>query len=511
MPAPKLTAALLCALLALPGAVSANETEWLIAKGQAALGSDSPGDAYDYFNRALAKAPADPRLNYLAGVAAERADRLEAAAAHLAKAEAGAKRGEFPLDYAFGRLLFKQGKFEEAEKRFLSHVSANPDDAAGFVWLGETQLRLGRDEDAFKALNRAGKPEPRLRPIYHFSRAAKVFNANPADAVEELNKAVEADRNGPIADKAREFIALSGKKEELNRWYSIDGALGFQNDSNMLLNTEGDGTLRYAGNRVVFSVAAYARPKVGERFTLGFGANLNESQAFGVSPSGRLPSGDQPKRDNADFNLGSHTLFVDGAYTIPLAGSTLEPGLEYGLHYGRLGGETLDLSHGVYPRVTWFHTPVNATKVYGIVRFESYNDIDGLAPLAADKSGSVFGGGVAEYWVFSNRLDAVTVFAEFVSKSFAEGGYAGPRAGINGRKRIVADLYLDAGAFVAQRSYSGVEGRPSDLLVGADGGLGYLLFNHLEIDLNAGYNTNQSEDDFTYDRLLTGVFLRGIF
>lgn len=511
MPAPKLTAALFCALLALPGVVSANETEWLIAKGQAALGADAPGDAYDYFNRALAKTPADPRLNYLAGVAAERAGKLEDAAGHLAKAEAGAKRGEFPLDYAFGRLLFKQGKFAEAEKRFLAHVSANPDDAAGFVWLGETQLRLGRDDDAFKALNRAGKPEPRLRPIYHFTRAARVFNQNPADAVDELTKAIEADRTGPIAERAREFVTLSGKKEELNRWYNIDGALGFQNDSNMLLNTEGDGNLRYSGNRMVLSVAAYARPKVGERFTLGFGANLNESQTIGFTASGALRSGDRPKRESGDFNVGSHTLFVDGAYAIPLAESTLEPGLEYGLHYGRLGGSTLDLSHGVYPRLTWFHTPVNATKFYGIVRYEDYSDIETLAPLSSDKTGTAFGGGVAEYWVFSNRLDAATVFAEFVAKSFDEGGYAGPRVGLNGRKRIVADLYVDAGAFLAQRSYSGVENRPADLLLNGDGGLGYLLFNHLEIDLNAAYTTNRSDADFSYNRLLTGVFLRGIF
>lgn len=507
MPAPKLTGALLCALLALPGVLHADETEWLIAKGQQALGDGAPGDAYDAFSRALAKNPGDPRLLYLAGVAAERADKLDKAAELLAKAEAAGKKTDLPVDFAVGRVLFKQGKYAEAEKRFLAHVAANPDDAPGFVWLGEAQLRQGKDDEAFKALNRAGKPEPRLRPVYHFSRAAKIFNSNPSEAVDELGKAIEADRNGPIAGKAQEFINLSGKKEELNRWYSVDGALGFQSDSNMLLNTDGDGGLHYTGTRMVVSVAAYARPKLGERFKLGVGANLNESQTLSAEASEK----GLPKPKTSLFNLGSHTLFVDGAYPIPLASATLEPGAEYGLHYGRLGGKTLDLSHGFYPRLTWFHTPVNATKIYGIVRYEGYSDVKDLAPLAADRTGPSFGGGVAEYWVFSNRLDAVTVFAEYVVKQFEEGGYGGPRAGLNGRKRVVADLYVEAGAFVAQRSYTGIEGRPADLLLSADGGLGYLLFNHLEIDLNAAYTTNRSDPEYTYDRLLTGVFLRGIF
>jgi tetratricopeptide (TPR) repeat protein len=513
MPTPIYLIVVFLALLA-PQTAHASEAEWLLARGQAALGEGANGKAYDLFEDGLKKSPADLRFAYLAGVAAGRNGNSERALELFKLVETPEGRKAFPdLDLAVGRVLFSMGDYENAKKRITAYVSANPDDAVGFVWLAETNLRMGKDEEAFLAFSRAGKPEPKFRPVYHFTRGTRIFLVNPNEASEELAKAIDADRDGRIGNRAKEFISLAQAKGELERWYNIDVALGVQNDDNMLLNTKADGTLRYSGQRAVLSAAAYARPKVGDRFYIGFGANLNEAQTVAVDPKGKLKNGLAPEYESAFFNIGSHTLFADGAYYIPYETFSLEPGAELSMHYGRLGGETHDLTFSFYPRLMWYHSAKSAAKVYAITQLQSLSDIDVLAPQASDRSGLLLGGGVAEYLVFDSRLDAVSVFAEFVMKSTDSGGedYAGPRAGVNGRKRIVADLYVDAGAFVSQRSYSGGNARPSELLLGADGGFGYLLFNRFEIDLNAGYITNQSEDDYAYDRLVTGVFFRGLF
>jgi tetratricopeptide (TPR) repeat protein len=497
--------------VALPPAVSANEVEWLIADGQAALGADDAGKALSIAEAGLQKFPDDTRLAYLAGVAAEREGRADRALELLTKLDTPALRAAFAgLDFAMGRALFAKGDFAKAEKRFSDYLSSSPGDASAFVWLGESQLRQDKSEEAFKSFARAGKPEPRFRPVFHFSRAMRVFGSNPDEAVAELGKAIATDKTGPVAPRAQSFIELTQKKEEFERWYSIDGALGFQADSNMLLNTKGDGSLKYAGNRMVVSLAAFARPRITDQISVGVGANLNQAQTLSVAAEGQTGDKEPPKLAASKFNLGSHTLFLDGSYYKALSTSAIEPGLEYALHWGSLGGSTLDLSHLVSPRLTWFHTAEHATKFYALAGYESWSDVTDLAPLASSRSGTVFGGGAAHYWVFDGRLDALTAFAEYVAKQ-SDQPYAGPRLGVNGRKRIVADLYVDAGVLASQRSYSGDGAHPAELLVGADGGVGYLLFNHLEIDLNAGYVTNQTDEAYAYDRTLFGVFIRGIF
>ena len=511
MPARTIRCLVWALLLALPLPAAANDIEWSVANIQAALGADDAGKASSLAEQALKKTPDEPRLQYLGGVAAERNGDLGRAQELLGKLDTPSLRPMFPaLDLAMGRVLFKQGDYAKAEKRLFEYLSSNAGDPTGFVWLGESQLRQGKDEDAFKSFARAGKPEPKFRPVFHFTRATRVFNTSPDDAVEELRKAIATDKTGPVAPRAQAFIELTQKKQEFERWYSIDGALGFQADSNMLLNTSGDGSLKYSGNRMVFSLAAFARPKLGDRFSLGFGVNVNQAQTLTANAEGRNRQGLRPAIDKAKFNLGSHTLFVDAAYYLPLASVTLEPGIEYDLHYGTVGGSTLDLSHMVAPRVTWFHTAEHATKFYGLVGYEGWNDVKLLAPLAERRSGMLFGGGAAHYWVFSDRLDALTVLAEYVVKQ-SDVPYAGPRGGVNGRKRIVADLYGELGLLAAMRAYSGEGKHPNDLVLSADAALGYLLFNHLEIDLDAGYVANQTDKDYAYNRTLYGVFIRGIF
>ncbi len=486
--------------------------EWLLAQGQHALGKQQPSKALDFFRQALVDSPNDKALLYLAGVAAERAESFSQAGEYYAKA-AEAPGDPLPeLLLASGRLAYKQGDHAQAEARLEQYTQQNREDPLGYLWLGQAKLAAGKQDDGLKMLVRAGKPEPLLRPIYHYQRGAAIFLTAPDEAVKELEQAAERDKDGRIGNLARKLIELAKQKSELERWYGIDAGLGFQQDNNMLLNTKSDGSLRYSGLRSVLTAAAYGRPEVSENVFVGFGLNLNEARALTVEANGELPNGQQPELDPAYFNIGGLSAMVDGGYLIELDGSAIEPGLEYSFHWGRVADETFDLTHTVAPRALWHHDVNRAAKAYLLFQHQTIYNIDDIAPFGAELSGSLLGLGLAEYLVFESRLDALTVFGEFVAKTAESdtGSYSGPRFGLNGRKRLIADLYLDAGLLGFMRAYQSDQ-RPSDLVIAVDGGLGYLLFNHLEIDLNAAYLSNFSEDAFAYNRLLTGLFIRGIF
>lgn len=488
-------------------AASASNAEWLLARGQLALGEDRASRAYDIFMQARRDYPDDPRFPYLAAVASERQGRYGQALEHLRSLDEPATRELYPdLDLVMGRVLFQAGEYPEAQQRLEKHTLSHPRDAMGYLWLGETRLAMGQRTAGLDSLRRAGSPEPSLRPIYHYSLASGLFGEDAEKAIEELEAAIKADPRGPVAARAQRLIELADQKEDLQRWYHVDAGLGFQHDSNMLLSTSTDEE-SISGQRVILSLAAHARPEVGDNLFLGFGTRINQGQAVGISDAGLGYT-------TADFHYGHYTFFADAGYLMPSDGLDLEPGLEYAFHMGTLGGERHELTHNVYPRLMVYRSARNSTKAYGIFRAQQFDEVPGLAPLAHFDSGLTFGAGVGEYLVFDDRLDAMRIFAEYVVRSPSdEDGdhFHGPLAGINGRKRIVADLYADAGLFATYRLRANETVLPSELLLAGDLSLGYLLVEYLEIDLNVGYNRSFSEADFQFDRLLAGVFIRGIF
>ncbi len=496
--------------LLLAGSAAASETEWLLANAQLMLGRGQASDAYNLLIDARSRAPDDPRLGYLAGVAAERSGRYDKAIELLEALppEVSTRIPDYRL--TLGRTLHLAGENERALEQLRTYTSRRPQDALGFLWLGETLLALGQRAEGLDALKRAASPEPAVRPVFHYTQGALNFADNPPEAVREFEAALESGKRGPFAEQIRSFIDLAQRRDELERWYNVDAAIGFQHDTNMLLNNDNDAA-RYGGQRLIFAASAWARPEVGDDFFLAFGADINHGQTV----SAKIPDGDT--RQTSDFNFGSYSLFVDGALYLPQDTYSLEPGLEYAFHYGTLADETHDLTHSVYPRLLIYHSPRTASKLYGIFQYQDLSDVAAVAPLDSFDSGFVYGGGVAGYWVLDDRLDAFGAFAEYVVKDVSDvelgGGqpWHGPRVGLNGRLNLVAGLYADAGVFGAYRMYTENDVRPADVLVTGDAGLGYLLFSHLEIDVSAGYSRNLAEDPYAYDRFLAGVFVRGIF
>lgn len=504
------TLTLVSLFLAQSASVAANEAEWALARGQAALGEGEAATALEIFEHAARQFPNDQRFRYLAGVAAERAGKFDRAYEHLRVLDTPEGQKSFrSLDFEFGRLHYLRGEYAEAEKRFAAYTARIPQDVLALIWLGETKLRLGKDEEAFNAFGRAGKIDPKLRAIFHFTRGTRVFLANAAEAADELKRAVETGRTGPVARMAEEFLELAAKKEELERWYSFDAAIGVAHDNNMLSHTKVDPG-RVTGQRAILSLAGFARPKVGERAFLGTGVDVRHAQALAADQT-KLPS----SRPTGDYSQGSYSFFLDGSYYIATQTAAWEPGLEYSLRYATLGGRGLELSHAVYPRALLYHSSQTATKAYGIAQLQTLYDVSDLAPLARFQSGNVFGAGLAHYRVFADRLDAMTLLAEYLLRSAdnavgGDGEYQGPRFGVNMRKRLVADLYGELATFASYRMRNDAS-HPSDLLLAADGTLGYLFFGHLEVDLGIGYSANVAAVEHAYDRLQLGVFARGIF
>ncbi len=484
----------------------ADEGQWLMAQGQLALGAGDPARAYTIFQEGRRRFPDDARFAYLAAIAAERSGNAEEAFELLAALRSQGKTASLPtLGLDTGRILYRLGRYEEAEKELKAYASQRPDDALGFVWLGETYLAQGKDEEAFGMFNRAGKPAPELQPIYHYTRGSRIFLNNPDEATAELKQAIESGRQGPLAPLAEQLIDLAGKKSELERWYNIDIATGFQQDTNMLAHTAGDSE-RFSGQRVSLAGSFFARPRIGDQFFLGVGALLNQSIA--LEAEGRTGPA-----ETALFDSGGYSLMLDGSYLISGEASAWEPGLEYAIRYGTLAGEAHSLTHNVYPRVTWYHGPTSAAKFYGIVQRADLNDVARVGPLDSLESGMTLGAGVAEYLVFGGRLDALTMFLEYAMHSVDDPdgtAWQGPRLGVNGRSRLVADLYAEYGVFGAYRIVDASHGG-SALYSHVDAGLGYLLFNHLEVDLNLGYSRSFGNDENAYDRMLTGVYVRGLF
>jgi tetratricopeptide (TPR) repeat protein len=495
---------LVCLLLST--AAHAQEAEWLLARGQLALGKGEPGTAFGLFQQGEKQFSDDKRFVYLAAIAAERRGQLDDALSRLTALASSDAQRQFPaLDLDQGRVLFKLGRLDEAERHLRRHTVANPQDAAGFIWLGETQLARGQNEEAFQFFNRAAQPQPRLRSIFHYTRGAILFGSNPSESAQEMQRAIEADRTGPVAPLAQRFITMGEEKDDLARSYHIDTALGLQHDTNMLLNSDEDSS-RYSGQRLVVGGVAYARPKIGERFFLGMGARIAQIVPLSVESEGRELPDDR-------FGAGSYTALLDGALLFPGGAKAWEPGLEYAFQFGTLAGSGHSLTHSLYPRVTLYQGAKSASKFYGIFQLIDLRDVPDVAPLDSFESGMLFGGGAAHYRVFKNRLDALGFFGEYVVRTVDQDDagtpYHGPRAGLNGRKRLVADLYADFGVFTSYRLMDNADN--NGLYISADAGLGYLFFGHLEVALNTGYIRNMSAAASSYDRVLAGVFLRGFF
>jgi tetratricopeptide (TPR) repeat protein len=112
-----------------------------------------PRAALNVIEGALARAPSDPELLYLSGVALERSGRHEAALAPLVRAVDLDPRVGFGAPYLVaGDALSALGRYEESVDAYERYVATNGGDVVGYVRLARVQARLGERESAEKAL-----------------------------------------------------------------------------------------------------------------------------------------------------------------------------------------------------------------------------------------------------------------------------------------------------------------------------------------------------------------------
>jgi tetratricopeptide (TPR) repeat protein len=112
-----------------------------------------PRAALALVEEALGRAPNDPELLYLSGVALERSGRHEPALAPLVRAVELDPRVGFGGPYLVaGDALSALGRYEEAVDAYERYVATNGGDVTGYVRLARVQARLGERGSAEEAL-----------------------------------------------------------------------------------------------------------------------------------------------------------------------------------------------------------------------------------------------------------------------------------------------------------------------------------------------------------------------
>jgi tetratricopeptide (TPR) repeat protein len=113
-----------------------------------------PRSAVAELEQALTRAPNDPELLYLSGVAYHRSGRHEEALAPLVRAvELDARVGFGEPYLVAGDALSALGRYEEAEDAYERYIASNGSEVAGYVRLARTHVRLGAREAAEKVLS----------------------------------------------------------------------------------------------------------------------------------------------------------------------------------------------------------------------------------------------------------------------------------------------------------------------------------------------------------------------
>ena len=108
--------------------------------------------------------------------------------------------------YFLGHAYRRSHDPEKAAAAFRQTLALSPDDVPAMIWLGETELSLGKPQDAETVLAKATAREPRSAAAwFHRGRAAEAQGQHQT-AIEYLSRAVTLD---PSADAIQYQLALA--------------------------------------------------------------------------------------------------------------------------------------------------------------------------------------------------------------------------------------------------------------------------------------------------------------
>jgi len=241
----------------------------LLDQGKRFLEERNLEAAEQAFRELVAESPQDSRASYYLGIALARQDRTEEAIAALESARRLAKRPNPSVLYELGTAFSKLERWREAEEVLkqatelvptepamrlqlgwvyysnlegekalaeFERVIATSPSAMAFLYLGLTEIGLGRNEPALAALREAVRLDPGLLDAHVALGKVLARAGRDEEAVTVLTRALEIDgssaeshfqlglitlRRGDLDSASGSFAAaLEADPEHLQAWYN---------------------------------------------------------------------------------------------------------------------------------------------------------------------------------------------------------------------------------------------------------------------------------------------------
>lgn len=253
----------------LVAALFLQEAVSLLDQGRRFLEEQNLREAEKVFRELLSWSPEDSRASYYLGIALSRQDRTEEAIEAFDSARRNAKRPNPSILYELGAAFSKLERWQEAEEALREATELAPEEAAirlqlgwvyysrlegekarmeferaiatapsarAFLYLGLTEIGLGRNEPAIEALRESVRLDPRLLEAHValgkvLSRAgrdqeaaavlARALEIDGASSEAHFNLGLIALRRGELDSASRSFeAAIQSDPEHLQAWYN---------------------------------------------------------------------------------------------------------------------------------------------------------------------------------------------------------------------------------------------------------------------------------------------------
>jgi len=256
-------------ILALLMVLFVQEAASLLDRGKRLLEERNLPAAESLFRELVSKSPEDSRASYYLGIALARQERTEEAVVALENARRFAERPNASVLYELGTAFSKLERFQDAEEVLKQATELAPDEsrirlqlgwvyysklegekargefervletapsAMAFLYLGLTEIGLGRNEPAVEALREAIRLEPGLLEAHVALGKVLARAGRDEEAVPVLAGALEIDggsaeahfqlglvalRRGELESASRSFgAAIDADPEHLQAWYN---------------------------------------------------------------------------------------------------------------------------------------------------------------------------------------------------------------------------------------------------------------------------------------------------
>ncbi len=150
-------------------------------------------------------------------LAGEAYDELKNDAGAIAQFQAAVKADPAMPDvhFGYGYLLWRVLKFDEAEKAFQSELANNPEHPLALAYLGDTEIRLNRSDEAVPYLEHAVRIQPAVAIAHLDLGIIYEGQGRKDDAVRELKTAERLNPDDPsIHWRLGRFYQSMGRKGE---------------------------------------------------------------------------------------------------------------------------------------------------------------------------------------------------------------------------------------------------------------------------------------------------------